>query len=105
MRTRTIVLLLASVAVVFFVYTQLTIFLIQPIGAIPEGRTLIIWRTGKLHFLDSADAVCIRETGGLNLLCRMAVLGAIAKADTIIVRLPFSETLYLITTDGRRFDR
>ena len=105
MRTRTIVLLLVAAAMILFAYTQLTVFVVQPIGAVPEGRTLILWRTGKLRFLDSADAVCLREMGQLNLLCRVAVLGAIAKTDAIIVRLPFSKTLYLMTTGGREFDR
>jgi hypothetical protein len=86
-------------------YTSLTVFVIQPIGAIPEGRTLVIPRTGKLNFVDSADGVCSREADGVSLLCRLAVLGAIAKADRIYLRLPYSETLYLVSTDGKTFER
>lgn len=52
------------------VYTQITLFVIQPIGAIPEGKTLVILKLNKTNFIDSADAMCVRETGGLNLMCR-----------------------------------
>lgn len=105
MRKRSIVALIAVAFVAIFMYTQLTLFVIQPLGAIPEGRTLVIWRTGKLKFIDSADGVCVREMGGLSLLCRMAVLGAVAKNSTILVRLPYSETLYLISTGGKKYER
>jgi len=87
------------------IYTQVTIFVIQPIGAVPEGRTVIIWRSGKLKFIDSADGFCARESDGVSLLCRMAVLSAIAKDDRILLRLPYSETLYLISTDGKTYEK
>ena len=90
--------------ITIIVYTQLTFFIIQPIGAVPDGRTIVIWRTGKLNFIDSADGVCEREAGGVSLLCRIAILGAVGKNNTILARLPYSETLYLISTGGKRFD-
>ena len=92
------------VAIILF-YTQVTIFVIQPIGAVPEGRTLVIWRTGKLNFIDSADAFCARESNGVSLLCRLAVLSEIAKDDRILLRLPYSETLYSISTDGETYEK
>jgi len=60
------------------VYTQLTIFVVPPIGAVPDGRTLILWRYSiqadgvvkglKLEFVDTADAACTRTMGYVNLL-------------------------------------
>ena len=35
----------------------------------------------------------------------MAVLGAVAQNNTVLLRLPYSETLYLISTDGSTYDR
>lgn len=99
------ILSLALLATGIFAYTQLTFFVIQPIGAVPEGRTILIWRMGTLKFIDSADAICERETGRVNLLCRMAIMGGVAKNATIIVRLPYSETLYKISTGGATYDR
>jgi hypothetical protein len=58
-KTRTIILLVGVAVSMIVVYTQLTVFVIQPIGAVPEGRTLIIPRSGKLNFIDSADGVCL----------------------------------------------
>lgn len=105
MGRRKIILLVTLAALVTVAYTQVTFFVIQPIGAIPDGRTLLIWRTGKLKFIDSADALCNREVNGVSLLCRISVLGAVAKNSTILMRLPYSETLYLVSTGGMTYDR
>jgi hypothetical protein len=105
MSKRKIIYLVVLVAFIILVYTQVTFFVIQPIGAVPDGRTLVIWRTGKLRFIDSADAICERESNGVSLLCRVAVLGAVAKNSQVIVRMPYSETLYLISTDGKKYER
>ena len=96
-------LLVAVLMVV--VYTQVTFFVVQPIGAVPEGRTLMLRRMGKLEFIDSADAVCERETGSVNLLCRGAILGAVARDGKVLARLPYSETLYSLSTGGKKYDR
>jgi hypothetical protein len=102
-----IISLVALVVLVLAAYTQLTIFVIQPLGAVPEGRTVVIWRRTKTKFIDSADAVCLREMGGVNLFCRVAVLGGIVGEDGkgIPLRLPYSRTLYLVSTGGKEFDR
>ena len=87
------------------VYTQCTIFVIPPIGAIPEGRTVIISRLNTLKFIDSADAMCEREQGGVSLLCRGILMAGVVKNATIYIRLPYSETLYLISTNGKTYER
>ncbi len=86
-------------------YTQLTIFVVQPIGALPEGKTLVILRLNKTEFIDSADAMCEREMGGVSIMCRLGMLAAVAKNGTILMRLPYSETLYDISTGGVRYER
>ena len=100
--------LLSLVAIVVLsvaAYSQLTIFVVPPIGAVPEGRTLVISRLNKTEFIDSADAMCERMQGGVSLLCRGIVLGAVAEKSKIYLRLPYSESLYLISTDGKTYDR
>lgn len=74
---------------------------VQPIGAIPDGVTLWVWRSGQMNFIDSPDAICERASGGVSLLCRGVVLGAMR--DRVIARLPYSETIYLWSTGGRTF--
>jgi hypothetical protein len=90
---------------VFLLSTQVTIFVVPPIGAVPEGRTLIISRLNRGKFIDSADAMCERIQGGVNLLCRGIVLGAVGKNAVVLMRLPYSESLYLISTGGKVYDR
>ena len=97
---------LGAVALACLIGAQfVTIFVIQPIGALPEGRTLIISRMNSMNFIDSADAWCERQLGGVNLLCRMGFVGRIGNQATIIARLPYSETLYKISTDGKTYSR
>ncbi len=81
MSNRVIVALISIAAAILFATTQLTFFVVQPIGAVPEGRTVVIWRLTTMKFIDSADALCERQTAGVNLLCRGAVLAKIANED------------------------
>lgn len=95
----------AATVILLLVSTQLTIFVIQPVGALPEGRTLVITRLTKGTFVDSPDAMCERIQDGVSLLCRMMAVGAVAKNATILARLPYSEWLYLVSTDGKTYER
>jgi hypothetical protein len=97
--------LLIGLAALGIASTQITIFVIQPIGAVPEGQTLIISRAGNLKFVDSADAICARLMKGVNLLCRGLVFGKVAETTTIYARLPYSSILYSISTGGVTYDR
>ena len=105
MSLKSIVIGLAGVLIVAatLAYFSLTVFVIQPIGALPEGRTVVIGRVGKTKFLDSADAICEREMGGVSLLCRGMMMGNILNEATVYLRLPYSETLYLWSTNGREY--
>ena len=77
---------------------------VPPIGAMPEGRTILVWRNSGEQFFDSPDAVCMRRLGGVSLLCRGMALGR-APTDRIILRLPYSQWAYLQSTGGNSFDR
>lgn len=85
-------------------YTQLTIFVVPPIGALPEGRTVIILKLNKTEFIDSPDAMCERIQGGVSLVCRGVILGAVAEKSTILMRLPYSSLLYEISTGGKTYE-
>jgi hypothetical protein len=103
MKKLLIVSLVAAVAVI--IYTQITLFIVPPIGAVPEGRTVIMLRLNKTNFIDSPDAMCDRMQGGVSLLCRGMAMAAVIEKTKIIARLPYSDWLYLISTDGKRFSR
>ncbi|UVM19160.1 hypothetical protein LOY42_12925 [Pseudomonas sp. B21-023] len=87
------------------VYTQITIFAVPPIGAVPEGRTVIMLRLNKTNFIDSADAMCVRIQGYVSLMCRGMTMAGVVKATIIIARLPYSDTIYKISTGGETYER
>jgi hypothetical protein len=79
-------------------------YTIQPIGALPEGRTLVVWRQAGEPFFNSPDATCLARTGSVSLLCRAIAVGD-APVDRILLRLPYLEWAYEASTGGARFDR
>ena len=85
----------------------LGIFVTQPIGAIPEGATIVYWRAGlSLPFIASADGLALEATGGVSLLSRGIMLGQLADlvTDRALLKLPYSRWLYLRSTGGLEFD-
>lgn len=92
------------IALAAFVYAKLGFYSIQPIGAVPEGATVIVWREADEPFFNSADGMCLRRTGIVSLMCRMMAMGASPK-DRILLRLPYQRWAYLRSTEGREFDR
>lgn len=88
-------------------YFTCGIFVIQPIGAIPEGATVVYWRPGTiLPFISSPDAICQKHVGYVNLLGRGMALGTAGKvvAERKIITLPYSRTLYLFSTGGYEYN-
>jgi hypothetical protein len=78
-------------------------YTIQPIGALPEGRTLVVWRAAQEPFFNSPDAMCLDRMGGVSLMCRMIAMGQ-APTDRIVVRLPYIKSAYFASTGGRTFE-
>jgi hypothetical protein len=84
------------------------IVVVQPIGAIPDGTTLIYFRTGTgLPFLTSPDGLLLDNGSEVSLLGRAVSAAAIVKLTDgrRIVNLPYSRQLYLWSTGGKDFDR
>ena len=79
-------------------------YTIQPIGALPEGRTVVVWRKAGEPFFNSPDALCLERVGSVSLLCRGMAMSE-APLDRIILRLPYWEWAYLQSTGGREFSR
>ncbi len=103
-KNRVVALVIVAVLMIV-VYTQITIFVLPPIGALPEGKTVVITRLNKTDFIDSPDAMCERIQGGVSLLCRGMVMGAVLSRSTILLRLPYSSWLYAISTGGKTYNR
>jgi hypothetical protein len=93
-----------AVAWVVFACSRISLFVIPPIGVIPDGATLVLWKGEKMKFIDSMDAACKRERGGVTLICRGAVMTTLAENDDKrIATLPYSRTLYLWSTGGAEY--
>jgi len=61
-------LVIVLTAVVWLAGVRL--FVVQPIGALPDGATVVVAGMHRLNLIDSPDAVCMRLQGGVSLLCR-----------------------------------
>jgi hypothetical protein len=86
----------------YIISATITIFVVPPIGMLPDGRTLILLRhSAVLKFVDSADAICDRKMDGVSLLCRTMAMGTVAQDNEILMRLPYSQSLYLVSTGGK----
>lgn len=89
------------------IYFCFGIFVVQPIGAVPEGVTVVYLRLGtNMSFISSADGILLKNDQGVSLLTRGIVLAKVGEfvADRKIVSLPYSRTLYLISTGGRELE-
>jgi hypothetical protein len=98
------IFLLVEMGLLFYFTTGF--FVIQPTGALPKGTTVWYWRYGTgLPFISSADGFLVDTQGGVSLLGRRFVLASLAEliVQLKIVSLPYSKTLYLISTGGREF--
>src|SRR3990172_1005913 len=75
-----------------FLIVRPGVFTIQPIGALPEGITLIYHsRNSEMPFFSSPDSLCLDIQGSVTLLCRGMALSVLEElTDRIIFKLPYS---------------
>lgn len=96
---RTIFIIASWIAVaVFAAYLAgVRVIVIQPLNALPDGGTAVVWGLKGYRLIDSADAKCVRDEGAVNLFCRIGVLKDVAENGTVLFRLPYSEFLFKLT--------
>jgi hypothetical protein len=99
-----IIIAVIIIVLLIILLSQMGFYTIQPIGALPDGVTLLIWRTSSNPFFNSPDAVCLKIQQGVSLLCRGLAMRQ-APVDRIILRLPYMDWAYLISTSGQTFER
>ena len=93
-----------AVLVMIYLVVRPGFYTVQPIGSLPEGVTLLVRRASGEALFESPDGLCLRIQGSVSLLCRGVAMGR-APLDRIIVRLPYLEWAYLLSTGGQKFDR
>lgn len=105
---RRLAIILSITAVILFIRFFLGVFVIQPIGAIPEGTTIVYWRSGlNLPFIASADGLLEESGAGVSLLGRGLFLAKLAEPikEREFFRFGYSESLYLWSTGGKTYGR
>ena len=104
-----VIFIIAIIAVfaIAWIFVRPGVFTIQPIGAIPDGVTIIYHsRSSEIPFFSSPDGLCLQIQGGVSLMCRMGALAAASDiTDRIIIRLPYIHWTYLQSTGGLEFDK
>ena len=102
------ILIRAIIIIPFIFYFLIGIFVIQPIGALPEGATILYWRIDtNLPFITSPDGWLIDTDQKVSLLTRGIAMGSIGVIviDRKIAILPYSKSIYQISTGGKEFVR
>jgi hypothetical protein len=102
-----IAIAIIAIIILAWILIRPGVFTIQPIGAIPEGVTIIYHsRNPEMPFFSSPDGLCLQMEGDVSLLCRMAALNVSTDlTDRVILRLPYSRWAYLQSTGGLEFER
>ena len=89
-------------------YAVTGFFVIQPIGSIPEGRTIWFFRTGlNIPFISSADGLLLKSEAGVSLFGRAMMIASVYSIikDRTIAKLPYIRMLYLMSTHGVEFEK
>lgn len=87
-------ILIFAIGIVFGIFCG--IFVIQPIGAIPNGATIIYWRHElNMPFIASADGLILDSGKNVTLMWRALVLAGLTDIliERKIFRLNYSERL------------
>jgi hypothetical protein len=98
------IILIALFASVF-IFTGF--FVIQPIGALPEGLTIWYFRIGtNLPFISSADGLLLKKEGSISIMSRMITMTSLLEETKkrMITRLPYMRGFYLISTNGQEYN-
>jgi hypothetical protein len=91
-------------ALCLWVYSFTSVYSVQPIGALPSGATIIVWRTQGAPFFDSPDATCLRRLNEVTLFCRAIALAKGPVLEYKILSLPYFAWAYEISTGGREYN-
>lgn len=102
------IVLLLVVAIMAFIYFFTGFFVVQPIGAIPEGVTIWYFRNDiNLPFISSPDGIMLEKEGHVNLLGRAIILSSVMDSleGKRICNLPYQKWMYKISTKGQEFEK
>lgn len=99
--------ILITVLVLLAGYLLTGFYVMQPIGAFPDGFTVWYMRAGTgMRFIESADGMALKNDGQVSLFSRMTYMAkaAINIQGRIIAQFPYNEGFYLMSTGGSTFE-
>lgn len=111
MKRKGIIISICVIIVFSFIWSTTFLFVIQPMGVVPKGGVVWMWKPDRLltektiPFICSADGFMLKYFGQVNLLGRALCMGAIIESGKKITTLPYMHSLYLLSTRGVEFDR
>ncbi|HBW9904203.1 TPA: hypothetical protein MFX83_15505 [Klebsiella pneumoniae] len=91
-----------AVALPVVAATKLSIFVVAPIGAMPEGKTVIMWKSGQvdMNFIESPEGMCLSKRS-FSGWCSLGAMNIAVTGNKILMRLPYSATLYNASVRNR----
>jgi hypothetical protein len=108
MKKKSIISLSIAFGISFICYFSLGLFVIQPIGMLPEGATVLYFRLGmNIPFISSADGIILKKNGAVSLFTRGLTMTTLSKPiiDRKIFSLPYFHSLYLYSTGGVELEK
>jgi hypothetical protein len=106
-KNRTLVSLIVGGTILVASYFSFGVVVTQPLGLIPEGASVVYFRIGTgLPLISSADGLLLEKIGSVSPFGRMMMLATISDIanNRKLFVLPYSHTLYLISTGGTEFE-
>jgi len=94
-------IVVAILFVLSCLYMTTGFFVIHPMGILPKGSTVFFWRVGTdLPFISSTEGIVEDSGQDVSILSRVVVMAGVVDKikDGVIIRLPYSEFLYSIST-------
>ncbi|MEN8214252.1 MAG: hypothetical protein ABFR19_07800 [Pseudomonadota bacterium] len=90
------------VLLVAVAYSQLTLFIMPPVGLTPDGKTLVMRRLDQGDFIDCAESLCYRRHTWVSPLCLFSTTSRALESPTVLASLPYSEYLYRVSVGRER---
>jgi len=102
-----VIIAIIVILIIAWVVIRPGVFTVQPIGALPDGVTIVYHSRGsQMPFFSSPDGLCLQTQGSVSLLCRGVALGASKEIiDRKIIQLPYIQWAYLQSTGGMEFEK
>jgi hypothetical protein len=85
-------------------YRSLGLYTVQPLGAVPEGQTYLVWRAAGEPFFNSIDGTCDRWGEEVTVSCRGRAIRR-APFGRLLVAAPYQDWAYRMSVQTHTYER